>query len=161
MIRKLNLFFLTLFKIGKIKYAPGTIASLVTCLVFILLINIFDILVLFFITLIIILYFFIAINNTYDEFDTNDPQEIVIDEVVGQMLPLLSIPIYETLYPLPQLYYCVAAFVLFRIFDIWKPFPINYIDNHMEGALGIILDDILAGAYTIIILTMLFLFFGS
>ena len=161
MIRKFNLFFLTLFNIGKIKYAPGTVASLVTCLAFILLINILDILILFFITLIIILYFFIAVNNTYDQFDTNDPQEIVIDNVVGQMLPLLSIPIYETLYPLPQLYYCVAAFVLFRIFDIWKPFPINYIDNRTEGALGIILDDILAGTYTIIILTMIFLFFGG
>ena len=161
MIRKFNLFFLTLFKIGKIKHAPGTIASLVTCLVFILLINILDILILFFITLIIILYFFIAVNNTYDEFDTNDPQEIVIDEVVGQMLPLLSIPIYETLYPLPQLYYCVAAFVLFRLFDIWKPFPINYVDNNTKGAIGIMLDDILAGIYTIIILTIAFFFLGG
>ena len=161
MIRKFNLHFLTLFKIGKIKYAPGTIASLITCLLFLLLINMLNILTIFFITLIIILYFFIAINNAYSEFDTSDPQEIVIDEVVGQMLPLLSIPIYETLYLLPQIYYCVAAFILFRIFDIWKPFPINYVDNRMEGALGIILDDILAGIYTIIILIIIFFFVGA
>ena len=161
MIRKFNLYFLTLFKIGKIKYAPGTIASLITCLLFLLLINMLNILTIFFITLIIILYFFIAINNAYSEFGTSDPQEIVIDEVVGQMLPLLSIPIYETLYPLPQIYYCVAAFILFRIFDIWKPFPIDYVDNNIEGALGIILDDILAGIYTIIILTIIFFFLGA
>ena len=161
MIKEFNLFFLTLFKIGKIKYAPGTIASLITCLTFLLLINVFDILILFFLTLIIFCYSFIAINNSYEKFDTDDPQEIVIDEFVGQMLPLLSIPIYETLYLLPKFYYCVAAFILFRIFDIWKPFPINYVDNNTQGALGIMLDDILAGAYTIIILTIAYFFLGG
>ena len=97
MIRKFNLFFLTLLNIGKIKYAPGTFASLITCLLFLLLINVVDISILLFCTLIIFLYSFIAINTSHAAFDTNDPQEIVIDDVVGQMLPLLSIPIYETL----------------------------------------------------------------
>ena len=161
MIKKFNLFFLTLLNIGKIKYAPGTIASLITCLLFLLVINLFDILFLFFCTLIIFCYSFLAINNSFDAFNTNDPQEIVIDEVVGQMLPLLAIPIYETLYPAPKEFYCIAAFVLFRIFDIWKPFPISYVDNNTKGALGIMLDDILAGAYTIIILTTIFFFIGG
>ena len=161
MIKEFNLFFLTLFKIGKIKYAPGTIASLITCLIFLLLVNLFDILILFFLTLLIIFYSFIAINNTYEKFETDDPQEIVIDEFIGQMLPLLTIPIYETLYLLPKLYYCAAAFILFRIFDIWKPFPINYVDNNVQGALGIMLDDILAGIYTIIVLTIIYFFLGG
>ena len=98
MITKFNILFLTLLKIGKIKYAPGTIASLFTCLLFLLLINVFDILIIFFCTLIIFCYSFVAINNSYNSFNTTDPQEIVIDEAVGQMLPLLAIPIYETLY---------------------------------------------------------------
>jgi len=161
MIKKFNFFFLTLFNIGKIKYAPGTIASALTCLVFLLLINFFDILIIFFLTLIIFVYSFIAINNSHESFDSNDPEEIVVDEFVGQMLPLLSFPIYETLYLLPKFYYCVAAFILFRLFDILKPFPINYVDNNVEGALGIILDDILAGIYTIIILTIFFFFLGG
>ena len=101
MIKKFNLFFLTFFMIGKIKYAPGTFASLVTCLLFLLLINIFNFTVIFLITLIIFCYSFVAINSSLDSFDTNDPHEIVVDEVVGQMLPLLAIPIYETLYPDP------------------------------------------------------------
>ena len=159
MIRKFNLFFLTLLNIGKIKYAPGTFASLITCLLFLLLINVVDISILLFCTLIIFLYSFIAINASYDAFDTNDPQEIVIDEAVGQMLPLLAIPIYETLYPVPKVYYCIAAFLLFRLFDIWKPYPISYVDNNAKGSLGIMLDDILAGIYTIIILTVAFFFF--
>ena len=161
MIKKFNLFFLTIFNIGKIKYAPGTIASATTCLIFLLLINFFNILIILFLTLLIFFYSFIAINNSYESFDSNDPQEIVIDEFIGQMLPLLSLPVYETLYPAPQFYYCVTAFILFRIFDIWKPFPIDYVDNNIEGALGIILDDILAGIYTIIILTIIFFFLGA
>ena len=111
MFKKFNLLFVTFFYIGKIKYAPGTFASLVTCLVFLLLISIF------LITLTIFCYSFLAINNSFDEFRSEDPQEIIIDEVVGQMLPLLAIPIYETLYPLPTMYYCVSAFILFRL--IW------------------------------------------
>ena len=161
MIKKFNLFFLTLLNIGKIKYAPGTIASLTTCLIFLLLINVLDLLFLFFFTLIIFCYSIIAINNSYKNFGTDDPQEIVVDEFVGQMLPLLSIHIYETLYLVPKIYYCIAAFVLFRIFDIWKPFPISYVDNNIHGAWGIVLDDILAGIYTIIILAITFFFLGG
>ena len=147
--------------IGKIKYAPGTAASLITCVVFLLLINIFNISVILLFTLIIFCYSFVAINNSFENFDTEDPQEIVIDEVVGQMLPLLAIPIYETLYLLPKIYYCVAAFLAFRLFDIWKPYPISYVDNNAKGALGIMLDDILASSYSIIALTIIFFFLGG
>ena len=147
--------------IGKIKYAPGSVASLITCLTFILLINIFNISVILFCVLIIFCYSFVAINYSFDNFDAEDPQEIVIDEVVGQMLPLLFIPIFETLYLLPKIYYCIAAFVAFRLFDIWKPYPISYVDNNVKGALGIMLDDILAGIYSIIFLTIIFFFLGG
>ena len=161
MIKKFNLLFITFFKIGEIKYVPGTIASLVTCLLFLLFLNFLNIVILFFFTLLITFYSFVAINYSLDSFDSNDPREIVIDEVVGQMLPLLAIPIYETLYLAPKEYYCIMAFVLFRLFDIWKPFPINYIDKNIEGSLGVILDDILAGIYTIVILIMIFFFIGA
>ena len=161
MIKKFNLLFITFFKVGKIKFAPGTIASFITCLLFLLFVNLFDVIILFFCTLLIIFYSFIAINNSFDSFDSNDPQEIVIDEVAGQMLPLLSIPIYETLYLVPKEYYCIAAFILFRIFDIWKPFPIDYVDKNTEGALGVMLDDVLAGIYTTIMLIIIFFFIGA
>ena len=147
--------------VGKIKYAPGTVASLITCLLFLLLINIFNIIIIFLITLIIFFYSFVAINNSFEEFKADDPQEIVIDEVIGQMLPLLAIPIYETLYPLPTMFYCVAAFLLFRLFDVWKPYPINYVDNNIKGSLGIMLDDILASVYSIIVLSVAFFFLGG
>jgi len=161
MIKKFNLFFLTFFMVGKIKYAPGTFASLVTCFLFLALVNILNLTFIFLITLMLFLYSLVAINNSFDEFKSEDPQEIVIDEVIGQMLPLLAIPIYETLYLLPKVYYCFSAFLLFRLFDIWKPFPINYVDNNITGPLGIMLDDILAGIYTIIILSIIFFFVGA
>ena len=126
-----------------------------------MLINIFNIVFIFFITLIIFFYSFVAINNSFDEFRSEDPQEIVIDEVVGQMLPLLAIPIYETLYPLPIMYYCVSAFILFRLFDVWKPFPVSYVDNNIKGSLGIMLDDIVASIYSIIILILILFFLGG
>ena len=154
MIKKFNLFFITLFNIGKIKFAPGTFASLITCLIFLFLIDQFSALILLFCTLFIFFYSFIAINNTPDEFKSDDPNEIVIDEAVGQMLPLLAIPVYEILYVVPVEYYCIAAFLLFRLFDIWKPYPIGYIDSNVKGALGIMLDDIIAGLYSIIILIL-------
>ena len=161
MIKKFNLLFLTFFMIGKIKYAPGTIASFFACILFLFLINIFNFIVVFLITLLIFLYSFIAISNSFDEFKSGDPQEIVIDEVVGQILTLLAIPIYETLYPLPIIYYCVISFFLFRLFDIWKPFPVSYIDNNITGSLGIMLDDILAAIYSILILSLIFFFWGA
>ena len=161
MINKINLFFLTFFFIGKIKYAPGTIASFFACFLFFLLINIFNFSVLFFITLIIFIYSFFAINYSSNEFKSEDPQEIVIDEVVGQLLVLLAIPVYETLYPLPLIYYCTGAFFLFRLFDIWKPYPVNYVDDNVGGSLGIMLDDIVASLYSILILSVLFFFLGG
>ena len=161
MIKKFNLFFLTFCFIGKIKYAPGSIASLITCLIFLILINILNIYFILIFTIIITLYSFIAINNSFENFDSEDPQEIVIDEVVGQIFPLLAIPIYETLYPLPTIYYCISAFLVFRLFDIWKPFPISYVDNNVKGSLGIMLDDIVASIYSIVILSIIFIFLGG
>ena len=161
MNKKFNLFFLTFFYIGKIKYAPGTVTSLITCLLFLLLMNVFKISLILLFTIIILCYSFIAINSSFNEFKSDDPQEIVIDEVVGQMLPLFAIPIYETLYPLPKIYYCVAAFLAFRLFDILKPYPVNYVDNNVKGALGIMLDDIFASIYSIIVLTIIFFFLGG
>ena len=147
--------------VGKIKYAPGTIASFVTCLLFLFFINFYNITFIFLITIFIYSYSFLAINNSFDQFNSDDPQEIVIDEVAGQMIPLLILPVYETLYPLPTIYYCVAAFIFFRLFDIWKPYPINYVDNNVKGSLGIMLDDVIAGFYTIITLIIIFFFLGG
>ena len=161
MIKKFNLFFLTFFFIGKIKYAPGTFASLLTCVIFFFFFDILNITTLIIFTLLIFCYSLIAINSSFEEFNEEDPQEIVIDEVLGQLLTLLAIPIYETLYSLPIIYYCICAFLLFRLFDIWKPYPVNYIDDNVKGAFGIMFDDIFASFYSIIIMCLFFFYLGG
>ncbi len=73
-----------------------------------------------------------------------DPAAIVVDEVAGQWLVLLAAP----LEPIPWL----LAFVLFRLFDIWKPWPVNWADRHVKGGFGIMLDDVLAAGYALVVL---------
>jgi phosphatidylglycerophosphatase A len=73
-----------------------------------------------------------------------DPGMVVIDEVAGQWLVLLAAP----LGPLPW----SIAFLLFRLFDIWKPWPVNWLDRHVEGGCGIMLDDIAAAVYALLAL---------
>ena len=76
--------------------------------------------------------------------DRGDPGLVVIDEIVGQLIALALVPNH----PLAIL----AAFVLFRFFDILKPFPVGWLDQHIHGGLGIMLDDVVAGFYALVIL---------
>lgn len=76
--------------------------------------------------------------------DLDDPGEIVVDEVAGQLVALAVVP--------PDLVYYVAAFVLFRIADIWKPWPVSLAERRLGGGLGIMADDIVAGFYAAIVL---------
>ena len=74
----------------------------------------------------------------------------------------LSSVFYEQMWFLgPTIYYCSGAFLLFRLFDVWKPYPINYIDNNVSGSLGIMLDDIMASIYSILVLILIFFFLGG
>jgi phosphatidylglycerophosphatase A len=76
-----------------------------------------------------------------------DPGAIVIDEVAAQWLVLLPAPLDPLSY--------AAAFLLFRIFDIWKPWPVRWADRHIHGGLGIMLDDVLAAVYAALVLSAL------
>lgn len=78
--------------------------------------------------------------------DRPDPGLVVIDEVAGQLIALCAAPAH----PLAAL----AGFVLFRIFDIFKPFPIRWFDQHIHGGLGIMLDDVVAGLYALALLQL-------
>lgn len=77
-------------------------------------------------------------------FGGEDPQAIVIDEVAGQWLVLVMVP--------PDLVYYAAGFVLFRIVDIFKPWPANWADSQVKGGLGVMLDDVLAAPYAMAVL---------
>ncbi len=76
-----------------------------------------------------------------------DPGAIVVDEVAAQWLVLLAAPLDPFVWAL--------AFVLFRVFDIWKPWPVGWADRHIHGGLGIMLDDLLAAGYALLALAAL------
>ena len=76
--------------------------------------------------------------------DRPDPSIVVIDEIVGQLIALAFVP--------PHLAAPVIGFLLFRFFDILKPFPAGWIDRHLHGGLGIMLDDVVAGLYALAVL---------
>ena len=157
MIDKFGLSLLTMFGVGHIKYAPGTVASFVTCLIFYIFGENFfwenKLYILFFL-IIVFIYSIIIIDKLSHLFKKKDPKEIVIDEFIGQSIPLIFLLYWNfkvrLIYPFEL--GIVASFILFRFFDIVKIFPINIIDKKIKNGLGVMLDDILAGIYSSIII---------
>ena len=154
---------ITMFGIGRISKMPGTIASFVTC-VFYFLCIIFGVHIKFLLIafLVILVSSIIFINKYSSNFTEIDAKEIVIDEFLGQ-----SLPIFFLYHPLQKgdpvegaLVYLVMCFILFRFFDILKPFPINLIDKKMKNGFGVVLDDLLAGVYVLIAIALFGHFFG-
>ena len=95
------------------------------------------------------------------EFNNKDPRQIVIDEVLGQAMPLILI-VYlssKNLINIPVEMYYLLSFILFRFFDIVKPFPVSYFDKQHKNFFGIIMDDIMAGLYTMLIIYLISLKF--
>lgn len=76
----------------------------------------------------------------------SDPGEVVIDEVAGQWIPLLIAGTSPLLY--------LLSFVLFRFFDILKPWPISWMDKNIKGATGVMIDDIAAGIFALLLLLL-------
>jgi len=75
-------------------------------------------------------------------FHRDDPSEVVWDEVVGFLITMIAAP--------TGWQWLVVGFVLFRIFDIWKPWPVSLADQKLHGGLGIMLDDVIAGIYALL-----------
>ncbi|MCK4835913.1 MAG: phosphatidylglycerophosphatase A [Candidatus Aminicenantes bacterium] len=130
----------TFFNIGRITIAPGTWASLVTTATLFVIRPYIHSPISGIISLVLIIIMGIpAAGYAEKYFNKKDPHECVIDEVAGQMLCLILIPYSLTFY--------LAAFFIFRIFDIFKPFPIRQAEKIGSG-LGIMMDDLIAGLYT-------------
>ncbi|MBC8550539.1 MAG: phosphatidylglycerophosphatase A [Candidatus Brocadiales bacterium] len=111
----------------------------------------------------IVALFFIGIwasDKIEESAQIKDPGFIVVDEVVGQWIALLPLPFLYSLLDLNSFYLysapiAVVAFIAFRIFDIWKPWPVNYADKNVPGGYGIMLDDVIAGMYALIVTSVL------
>ena len=148
-----------MFGLGNSRYAPGTVASFVTCLIYIVLFNYkVNILILIGLVSLIFLYSIFILDELKNSFSEIDAKEIVIDEFVGQSIPLLSIYNLVLFNNINNfILYTFSVFFLFRLFDIFKPYPINIIDKKIKNGFGVMLDDVLAGIYSVIFFFLIFI----
>ena len=162
MLNKINFLFVTLFGIGKIKKIPGSFASLATTLFLFFLFHILNVSVNIVLIFIIIIFFLslYAVNIFIKDLDNKDPKEVVIDEFIGQSIPICLYEIaHEGTKETSQvLTFYFIMFILFRIFDIVKPYPISYYDKNFKNSFGVIMDDVCAGLYVVAVLVLYMVF---
>ena len=139
-------YFATLFGIGFIPLAPGTFGSLLSILIWYVFIDLFSIFYFIALFLFVLSVSFYLTDIYLDNYKKKDPSEVIVDEFLGQSIPLLFIVNFN-------IYEVLIAFVTFRFFDIYKIYPINKIED-LKGSYGVILDDIVAGIYSLIILML-------
>jgi len=156
MIRILNYLFVTCFGIGSFRFAPGTITSLITTVFLYSLFHIINLSnnTIFIILLIVFIYSFYAVSEYIKYNENKDPKEVVIDEFIGQSIPIYLYEISHGTIKDPQeavLFY-LYIFILFRYFDIKKPFPVSFFDRKFKNSFGVILDDVMAGLYVVLTL---------
>ena len=156
MIKTLNTLFVTMFGLGKIPKIPGTFGSLATVIVLYFLFHILNISsnIILVGLIIIFIYSFSAIASHIKDNKNKDPKEIIIDELIGQSIPIYLYEISHGTEKSPDeaiIFYCIC-FVLFRFFDIAKPFPVNFFDKNFKNSFGVIMDDICAGFYVVLTL---------
>jgi len=163
-MKKINILLSTFFGYGYLTKIPGTVTSAVTT-IFIYIVyeilgyNDIKFSIIFFILL--FFYTFYAVKDSESEFETKDPRQIVIDEVLGQSMPLIFLLYLNQTNQIGiavEIYY-ILSFVFFRIFDILKPFPVSYFDKNHKNYFGIIMDDIMAGLYSMILIYLVSLKF--
>jgi phosphatidylglycerophosphatase A len=154
MIKILNTLFVTMFGLGKVPKIPGTFGSLATVIIlyiFFHILNLSSIIILIFI-IIVFIYSFSAISAYTKDNENKDPKEVIIDEFIGQSIPIYLYEISHGTEKLPNeaiIFYGVC-FILFRFFDIAKPFPVNFFDKNFKNSFGVIMDDVCAGFYVVL-----------
>lgn len=144
----LIMFIATGFYSGYLPKAPGTWGSLVGVLLVFLLHALSLQIYLSVVAGLFIVGSFVA-GEAEKILDDRDPGVVVIDEIVGMLITMIAVPVT----PLTM----ALGFILFRGFDIAKPFPVNFFDQHFHGGLGIMLDDVVAGIYSLIIMQLILL----
>ena len=162
MIKTINTLFVTMLGLGKVPKIPGTFGSLATVIILYLFFHIFNLssnLVLIFLIVVFILSFLAVALHIKDN-ENKDPKEVIIDEFIGQSIPIYVYEIShgtEKSFDEAIIFYGVC-FILFRFFDIIKPFPVNFFDKKFKNSFGVIMDDTCAGFYVVLSLICFMIF---
>ena len=143
-MNKITKYYVSLFGIGFISYAPGTLGSIFALIIWYLSITLLNIYVFYLILLLVFCSSFGFVKNYLISEKKEDPPEVVIDEFIGQSIPLIFLFTYN-------IYEVLLAFCAFRFFDIFKIYPVNRAEN-IQGSTGVIMDDVVAGLYALIII---------
>ena len=143
MFDKLNFLIFTFFYTGKLP-ASGTFASIITIFIYYFILFFFSKNIFILLFIIITIYSLFFLKYILKKFDNKDPKEIVIDEFIGQSIPLMICG--------NNIVLIFISFIIFRVFDILKIFPANIFDKNIDGTIGIIGDDVVAGLYTLLII---------
>ncbi len=143
---KLTIAITTLFGLGYAPLLSGTLASIAAVVIFwVIKVRVYFVIL----TLVSIAVSFLLTSRAEKIFQEKDCKKIIIDDFSGMLLPLLFIP--------RDIRYVTCAFILFRIFDAFKIPPIDKIER-LNGAAGVVGDDLMAGLYSLIALTIVRLF---
>ena len=156
MIKTFNYLFVTCFGIGSFRFAPGTIASLITTFFLFSLFHIINLSnnTILIALLLIFVYSFYAVGEYIKDNVNKDPKEVVIDEFIGQSIPIFLYEISHGTMKNSQeaILFYLYIFILFRYFDIKKPFPVSFFDKKFKNCFGVIFDDVVAGLYVVVTL---------
>ena len=143
-----------MFGLGKVNKIPGTLGSLATVIILYIFFHILDLSsnVILISLITIFIYSFSAVASHIKDSDNKDPKEIIIDEFIGQSIPIYLYEISHGIEKSPDeaLIFYSVSFVLFRFFDIAKPFPVSFFDKNFKNSFGVIMDDVCAGFYVVI-----------
>ena len=156
MIKTLNTLFVTMFGLGKLPKIPGTFGSLATIITLYVLFHIINLSSNLILTclMIIFIFSFLAVATHIKDSENKDPKEVIIDEFIGQSIPIYLYEISHGTQKLADeaLIFYGVSFLLFRFFDIIKPFPVSYFDKKFKNSFGVIMDDVVAGLYVVLTL---------
>lgn len=144
--------FVSLFYVGYFPIASGTVGTLVSLILIFLFVNHFSILTITILFILVFIASVIFINIYSDTINKYDASEIVIDEFLGVLFIIIF---YDYFKFTDDLNMFIIILILFRFFDILKPFPIKWIEKNVKNAWGVLLDDILASIYCLILLFFL------
>lgn len=142
-------FLATGFGAGAAPYAPGTVGTLVAIpIYYVMQLASLPVYTVIMAVMIFVGFWLCEVTNKAN--GVHDHPSIVWDEIVGYLLTMWAVP--------ANYMWIILGFLLFRLFDIWKPFPISWINDNVGGGVGIVVDDLMAGVYAAIVLHLIIWF---
>ena len=154
MIKNLNTLFVTMFGLGKIPKIPGTFGSLATIIILYIFFHILNLSsnIILIGLIFVFIFSFLAVAIHIKDNENKDPKEVIIDEFIGQSIPIY---LYEISHGTEKstdeaIIFYIICFILFRFFDIVKPFPVSFFDRNFKNSFGVIMDDVCAGFYVVL-----------